>query len=561
MRTTCLSAALAVAVLLVFSCKQDPDYVLPSLQVGTETVNFSSGSEQSFGILANRDWMVKSKPDWLAVDPDHGTASDEPQWVTVTALPNDSYDRTGSLVFTIGLAKAGVEVIQPGEKGPKSSGTGTLEDPYTVSGAVAYISSLPADEATTANVYIKGKISSITEAFSAQYGNATFYIADEEGDAAFYVYRTLYLGNKKWTANDKQIAEGDEVVICGQVVNYRGNTPETVINKSYVYSLNGESQGSGGGGDTPSDGGTPAGTGTLADPYNVAGVNAYVASLADNAKSETDVYIKGKVSKVKEAYSAQFGNGTFYIQDEGADGDFYVYRALYLGGRKWKDGDTQVQVGDEVVVCGKVTKYVSQYGTTPETVQNEAYLYSLNGKTADGGDNPDQDGQGGTDPVSGTTVFAQAFKTAGQGSFTIDNKNGLPEGLSYVWSYDSRYGMKASGFLNNVNYATESWLVSPEIDLSAAKKPVLTFRHALNFFANVARAKEEATLWAQESGGAWKQLSGVQYPESLSWTFVDSGEIDLSAYAGKKVRIAFKYVSTAEKAGTWEVDDFKIVEK
>ena len=35
-------------------------------------------------------------------------------------------------------------------------------------------------------------------------------------------------------------------------------------------------------------------------------------------------------------------------------------------------------MGDEVVVYGKITNY---QGTTPETVQGETYLYSLNGVT------------------------------------------------------------------------------------------------------------------------------------------------------------------------------------
>ena len=39
---------------------------------------------------------------------------------------------------------------------------------------------------------------------------------------------------------------------------------------------------------------------------------------------------------------------------------------------------TQIKVGDEVVVYGKITNY---QGTTPETMQGETYLYSLNGVT------------------------------------------------------------------------------------------------------------------------------------------------------------------------------------
>jgi len=39
---------------------------------------------------------------------------------------------------------------------------------------------------------------------------------------------------------------------------------------------------------------------------------------------------------------------------------------------------------------------------------------------------------------------------------------------------------------------------------------------------------------------------------------VASGDIDLSAYAGKKFQVAFHYTSTTESAGTWEVKNFAI---
>ena len=456
MRTTKLFAAILAAGLLISGCRQEEDYVLPDIKVKAESLEFTEqSSDQKVTVTSTRDWMVRSKPDWVAVDPERGDAASSPQDVRITVLDNAEYNRTGSILFSIGLSKVSVAVTQAGAKGEKSLGKGTLEDPYTVEGAVAFVNSLAADTQTTENIYIKGVISAIGEEFSAQYGNATFYIKDPDGgDAVFYVYRTMYLGNKKWTAKDTQIQDGDEVIICGLVVNYKGNTPETVINKSYVYSLNGETQGSGGGGGGT---GTPAGSGTLADPYNVAGVVAYVNTLADNGKSEGDVYVKGKVSKVKEEYSAQFGNGTFYIQDEGADGDFYVFRALYLGNKKWKEGDTQIQVGDEVIICGKVTKYVSNYGTTPETVQNEAYLYSLNG-TSEGGsggggnDTPSADVKTVTvaDFIAAEPSKTQKYQLTGKVSGTINTQYGnfdLVDDTGSVYVYgltktDLGYGAK-----------------------------------------------------------------------------------------------------------------------
>ena len=264
------------------------------------------------------------------------------------------------------------------------TGKGTQDDPYNVSAVLKYIATLGSDVESDKDIYIKGKVSKITNPYAADnFGNATFYISDDGNTSnEFYCYRTLYLGNTKYTSGKTQIKVGDEVIICGKVTNYKGNTPETVQNKSYLYSLNGVTDG---GGDTPQPSGQPKGTGTLEDPYNATAANAFASALAADAKSDKDIYIKGKIIDIedKNQFNTQYGNCTFYISDDGTDsGDkFYVFRTLYLGNVKYTSGDLPKK-GDEVIICGKVTNYK---GNTPETVANESYIYSLNGKTEGGG--------------------------------------------------------------------------------------------------------------------------------------------------------------------------------
>ena len=263
-------------------------------------------------------------------------------------------------------------------------GEGTLASPYNVSAALKYTTGLGSDVESDKDIYIIGKVSQITNEYAADnFGNATFYISDDGNTSnEFYCYRTLYLGNTKYTSGKTQIKVGDEVIVCGKVVNYKGNTPETVQNKSYLYSLNGVTDG---GGDTPQPSGQPKGTGTLEDPYNATAANAFASALAADAKSDKDIYIKGKIIDIedKNQFNTQYGNCTFYISDDGTDsGDkFYVFRTLYLGNVKYTSGDLPKK-GDEVIICGKVTNYK---GNTPETVANESYIYSLNGKTEGGG--------------------------------------------------------------------------------------------------------------------------------------------------------------------------------
>ena len=100
------------------------------------------------------------------------------------------------------------------------------------------------------------------------------------------------------------------------------------------------------------------------------------------------MYVKGKVksiavsNNIEQSYAntGPYGNASFYITDsDDATGEFYVFRALYLGNMAYQVGQTDIKVGDEVVICGALMNY---HGNTPETVANEAYLYSLNGETS-----------------------------------------------------------------------------------------------------------------------------------------------------------------------------------
>ena len=127
--------------------------------------------------------------------------------------------------------------------------------------------------------------------------------------------------------------------------------------------------------------------GSLANPYTPAEAAAAVAGLTwtDNNTYDTtdDVYVAGKICKIasKGTYTegGTYGNATFFLSADGTgDGDLQVFRALYLGNKKFEAGQTDIKVGDDVVIFGKLMNYK---GTTPETVSGKAYLYSLNGKT------------------------------------------------------------------------------------------------------------------------------------------------------------------------------------
>lgn len=162
-------------------------------------------------------------------------------------------------------------------------------------------------------------------------------------------------------------------------------------------------------------------------------------------------------------------------------------------------------------------------------------------------------GSGAVSPDAGSSIYSISF-LEDMGGFTIEDKD-KPSAIDAIWTWSSQYGMVGTGYDSGsqTNYASESWLVSPLIDLSFEQSAYLTFKHATNFFSNVSVLPDQASVWAREEDGNWAKLDGICYPGQLGWTFVDAGYADLSDYAGKKMQFAFAYKSTAEKAGTWEV--------
>ena len=171
------------------------------------------------------------------------------------------------------------------------------------------------------------------------------------------------------------------------------------------YRIPGQNGASGGAGVT-----TPAGEGTLENPFNVAAVIDYIQN---SETLDQKLYIKGKVSQIKEIDYTSYGNATFYISDDGTtNNEFYVYRCYSLNNEKFKAAD-EIKVGDEVVIYGNVTIYNGTY----ETEQNKAYVYSINGNTGEGGG-------GGTDePITGDNLLANGDFEAWDGGLPTNWKS------------------------------------------------------------------------------------------------------------------------------------------
>lgn len=131
-----------------------------------------------------------------------------------------------------------------------------------------------------------------------------------------------------------------------------------------------------------------------------------------------------------------------------------------------------------------------------------------------------------------------------------------------VWKVDSKYGIVASGYISGTRYDTDTWAVSPEINLSGYTKVEFTFREAANYFTTNANFVKYCSVAVREAGGQWQTLTMPGTPDlpGNNWTFMDAGTVDLSSYAGKKIEIGFHYTSSAAAnlAGTWEIDAVRV---
>lgn len=174
----------------------------------------------------------------------------------------------------------------------------------------------------------------------------------------------------------------------------------------------------------------PAGTGTQADPFNVAGAVKYIE---DGGSEDAEVYVKGKVVSVREgSYDANYGSLKYYISDDGtSNNQFYVFNG-YAGPNRTKfSGEDALKAGDEVVICGKLVNY---NGTQEFTTGN--YVVTLNGKPLSGTDTPDT-----PTPEPGDGMNLAALISGKTGSNTLPSNSYPSQDVNdpatwYTWKYD-----------------------------------------------------------------------------------------------------------------------------
>ena len=120
-------------------------------------------------------------------------------------------------------------------------------------------------------------------------------------------------------------------------------------------------------------------SGTEAKPYTVPEARAAI----DNNGDKTGVYATGIVSQIVTAYSTQYGNISYNFSEDGSTASPQLQAYRGVGGAVSITSDSDVLVGDKVVVNGNLTKYSSTYEfAANNTLVARKHIQSVAIKTA-----------------------------------------------------------------------------------------------------------------------------------------------------------------------------------
>ena len=137
--------------------------------------------------------------------------------------------------------------------------------------------------------------------------------------------------------------------------------------------------------------------------------------------------------------------------------------------------------------------------------------------------------------------------------------NGSFSGLGYA----QMAGFDATG----VDTGNDDWLISPEIDLTNATDPILNFATARAYGTSTPPGLEVLVSATYVPGlpdiNDWTVLNATLSSGNPNFAYQDSGDVDLSAWVGQKVRVAFRYKSASSASAdspTWQVHEMYVTD-
>ena len=321
----------------------------------TDVFDKISNNQQSFWLADTKDGGKLVQAFWANL-PEGVEKFVVGSKVTITGKLLKYVKADGTVTPEIKNADVTIHEVGGGDETPDQpiegtpAGTGVENDPYNVAGALTYIQTLSAEDKPEALVYTKGVISEVVKLGTS--GSIQFKMQDKNVNNSLLVFYCNNLGNVPFSALT-DLKAGDEVVVCGKVVNFKGNTPEYAPG-AYLVSLNGKTEGEGGGS-------TPGGEEKPGEVTEFSIDLAY--TLGTNANDKGMATINGvedcKTLKIGTAKAA----GTFTLTMPAGKHTFYAVA--------WKgtaSADVTFSNGSEVVKTVTVKDNTGATGNAPYTI-------------------------------------------------------------------------------------------------------------------------------------------------------------------------------------------------
>ena len=170
--------------------------------------------------------------------------------------------------------------------------------------------------------------------------------------------------------------------------------------------------------------------------------------------------------------------------------------------------------------------------------------------------------EGGSDALPAGTYISENFSSDFGEFTTVELVGNYPwsnkYGCAYVSAYDSD---------SKVNNAAESWLVSPSLNFSKADNVKISFDYLSKYNESGTAAERNTLLISRDYDGdvtaaTWSVIDFSITENNVDYSLTSTGDILVpTEYIGcENVTIAFKYVSTTVKAGTFEVKNLVVAD-
>jgi DNA/RNA endonuclease YhcR with UshA esterase domain len=342
------------------------------------------------------------------------------------------------------------------------------------------------------------------------------------------------VNNDNWAGRNLVIQDETAGIVVRFSANHNfelGEEIEVVVSGQELSEFNGLMQVN----NVPNNLATSLGSGTLPTPRQ-----ATVAEILNNSEAweSTLVEISGATIQGGGTYA-----GAKTVSDGTGSITMFTRSAASFSGASVPSGEVTI------------TAVVSQFNDPQITIRNTDDVIS-------GSNNGGGDGGGGTMQGDTLTTLMEDFSDeTSDEDLEISGWTNVALTGSRRWRGESFSGntfAQATAF-QDTEPAMETWLITPPIDLSEDK--VLSFRSAQAFFAHNGLSVWISTDFDGENvnSATWTELPATlagSNDDRYAW--VNSGDVDLSAYAGVAY-IGFKYEgSGSQNTTTYRIDDVEI---